>query len=461
MTDLRARFLALDRIPSPDLWGEIERRAVAALPVAPVVAGSASWRAGRAAARSASAGRLALALVVITLGLGVLVGAAVVGGLFRDPLRADLAPTTVEPTAAPNVTMPVDPAPSVGPSLPPAPGSGIFTSNLYGFSIRHPDDWRAFPASTPWTGAGAWDQAPEADRLAAPSPGNATFAVVALAAPANTTLDGWIAAHPIDRKIWDPARSGCVQRGARFHWIPGGPPSWADGLIGAWPARIRSECGHLDGVVIVHDSAYIFSLSPGELTASADLVTYRHLVDQVGFGSAPPPAPTETFSSPTYGYSIVVDAAFTVEPARFTWSPPDGYGRGFDRFEGWWGTTFRIASAPIPNGRNEEDWLSSILPPRLGGGCPPTPVPWRATRIAGTEGAIRSASATVELSFGSSYLPWCEQVEAYAIVSGRMYAFQATAATEQELLAFLATLEFHPGDVTSAAIPTAGVEPLA
>src|SRR3990170_3750142 len=317
MPDLHARFRAFDGIQPPDLWAEIERRAAAlpTMPVAPVTAGSASWRGGRAPDQPGSTRRLVLALVVLALALAAVVGAAVAGGLFRDRLLADVPPIITQPSPQPAVTDATQstvapssqPSPSVAPEgRPEAVSTQAFSSALYGYSIRLPGGWASTPATSAWSGTGDWDQPPSADTMSgegAPDPSGLgtgathTLTVVAADVPVGTTLETWTDAHPIDRDLYWPEIQACRVRlsGGGSRMFPGGPGTWSGGFIGGHPAQVRSECGYLDGVVIVDDRIYIFSLLRAWVL---DFGTYERLTRTVTFGDQPIPAPVlTTFTS--------------------------------------------------------------------------------------------------------------------------------------------------------------------
>ena len=92
MADLRARFAALDAVPAPDLWAEVERRAAAeaAGTIERPTGARPTWRGARPTdGPSAAQRRLVLVLVLIGLLVVTLLGAVLVGSLRSDPLRSD------------------------------------------------------------------------------------------------------------------------------------------------------------------------------------------------------------------------------------------------------------------------------------------------------------------------------------------------------------------------------------
>lgn len=89
MADLRTRFASLDQAVVPDLWPEIERRALEGAPSAGpsrVADVSPTWRGAEPDFGAAGSRRLVLVLVLIGLLVVTLLGAALVGsGLVRMP----------------------------------------------------------------------------------------------------------------------------------------------------------------------------------------------------------------------------------------------------------------------------------------------------------------------------------------------------------------------------------------
>ena len=105
MADLRARFAALDALPAPDLWAEVERRAAAEAmgTVERPTGARPTWRGARPTdGPSAAQRRLVLVLVLLGLFVIALVGAVLVGSLLRDPPRAvvTLQPIQIEDFSA-------------------------------------------------------------------------------------------------------------------------------------------------------------------------------------------------------------------------------------------------------------------------------------------------------------------------------------------------------------------------
>jgi hypothetical protein len=130
MDDLRHRFASLDRVPVPDLWGQVEQRAAAAGPVARVrgVVMPVSLAPRRSAARSLVFSLAAAAIVLVLVAGAVAVGS----GVFRL--------TAIVPV--PSESASTEPSPA--PSAPPASGTPAPSTT----ASSHAAPWVLFDVST-------------------------------------------------------------------------------------------------------------------------------------------------------------------------------------------------------------------------------------------------------------------------------------------------------------------------
>src|SRR5689334_12347967 len=110
MDDLRRRFGSLDRMPAPDLWDAIERRAAG--DGAPTRVRAVVRPVGMPAARS-SRRQFVLLLAAVALLAALAVGAVVSGALRPDRLAVVVNPPA---TVAPSETAAASGAPSPVPS---------------------------------------------------------------------------------------------------------------------------------------------------------------------------------------------------------------------------------------------------------------------------------------------------------------------------------------------------------
>jgi hypothetical protein len=137
----------------------------------------------------------------------------------------------------------------------------VFTSDVYGYSLRHPiDGWTTTPATEPWSGSGPWDRAPGADTFLttdlflAPPTGGLTvnapdpdqFTVTAFPSPVGGDLDAWLAEHVPDRP--EVRSEFCrFQAGGGVLMIPGNESSrWGSrvgGAVASWMAGTPGSAG--------------------------------------------------------------------------------------------------------------------------------------------------------------------------------------------------------------------------
>jgi hypothetical protein len=175
-----------------------------------------------------------------------------------------------------------------------------FTSAVNGYTIGYPSDWEVTAATQDWSGEGEWDVAPIADVFDPPEDGCdrtpfvrctlRRLAVASTPVPAATSIDDWITTHVperLDVKRWDHGGGDfhpvCMIRGAPGQFlVDAASGEWVHGTIGGRPARIRGQCGFVEGVTIAGGRAYVFSLftdfNPGgsstELEALTRTVTF-------------------------------------------------------------------------------------------------------------------------------------------------------------------------------------------
>jgi hypothetical protein len=135
MDELRVRFAALERVPVPDLWSDIDRRVSDAAAVSPVP-GRVTWRADR------SPQRLSPVLIVLLLSLLLALALAFVAVGSRLPNFW----TSVLPSPTPSIV----PSPTQTPSPSQAPPSYPPTTNYHGW----PSTSENPPGLYSWTGSG-------------------------------------------------------------------------------------------------------------------------------------------------------------------------------------------------------------------------------------------------------------------------------------------------------------------
>jgi len=159
------------------------------------------------------------------------------------------------------------------------------------------------------------------------------------------------------------------------------------------------------------------------------------------------PAMSELYTSRRFGYSVQYPAAWSVEQATQTWSPPDwkadaSPGEPFDYISGGGEPPIlRVASAPLPDGlANVNDWIDEYL--TFGDpNCVPPRERSELISIDGAPGRLWDA---------------CSTVEATIVLEGRVYMFTLILSSDQvangrELFdALAATIDLRPEDAAIA-----------
>jgi hypothetical protein len=166
-------------------------------------------------------------------------------------------------------------------------GVDTFTSKVYGYSIDYPAGWEARPASRPWTDESLWPEpwfrtsADIADVLDGPGPWR--LEVVAHEAPVGSGAMDIVKSGRLDRPQLEQG-GWCRIRASS--WVAQSWDSrWVDVTIGGLPALRRDDCGLSDGVVLVGQRVYVFSLTTDSLFREKHDggVTLAQLTDTVTF----------------------------------------------------------------------------------------------------------------------------------------------------------------------------------
>ena len=318
--------------------------------------------------------------------------------------------------------------------------------------------------------AAASADTPAADEFS--SPDARWFRVVAVDVPTDTRIDDWIAANVPARPELEQFPGGdrhCVfrSRAGSSTLSVGWTGTWEDARIGGRPARLRADCGFVDGVSFVVGKAYVFSFRVSWLQGPLRPVTdFNTLADTVAF---PVPTPagqipgsfefpaineavTATFVSERYGYTIRHPVGWSATKARATWIPGEPQGDPVvDRFTdpelGLPRQGLAALSALIPDGMTADGWIDQYLPPRRHGSpahCTGYrtsglgPEQWSPLTIGGHDGRVRRG---------------CGFVDGVVVVGRRAYVFTANGAfqfdgaaarTEEVFAALLDGVTLHP-----------------
>lgn len=373
------------------------------------------------------------------LGAAALVGVLALAGafLFTRPGQ----PAVGGPSPIPSAFATASPSASAS-----APASGLaetFTSPRYGYAIRYPSGWTATPATKRWLagtdtlwGDSTLDTIGTSDaRLAIGSQPLAGTLYVDRQLRQGQTADDWLLAHCGST---GPTAAAC---GSRI--LIGGQPGWLheDGAP-ASGGTVATGGVIFDAAVVYEDRGYEFTLD-----GKVDRALFDVLMASVTFepdSAIDLPPLTETFMSPTYGYTIGIGEGFITTPATSKWtpgvntveSPQDVIGTmKSDAF-------VSVASTAIPAGTTVDEWLAVNFAARGGGNgiCPRAdPATWPPIQIGNQVGRLNTN---------------CHSVDAVVGVGERAYVFTwqyqvtDTSHTLADWKELLKSVTFDPGTVT-------------
>jgi hypothetical protein len=219
-------------------------------------------------------------LAVVAAAAAAFAAGSLIWLVSGSPSRSD---TSADPTAMPSAVSSEIPSASPDTQI----GVDTFTSSVYGYSIGYPASWEARPASRPWTDESLWPEpwfltsADIADVLDGPGPWR--LEVVAHEAPVGFDASDIIESGRLDRPQLE---QGGWCRIRAYSWVRQNWDSrWVDATIGGLPALRRDDCGLSDGVVLVGQRVYVFSLTTDSLFREKHDggVTLAQLTDTVTF----------------------------------------------------------------------------------------------------------------------------------------------------------------------------------
>jgi hypothetical protein len=372
-----------------------------------------------------TAPRLVAAAAAVMFAVGSLIW--LVSG--STPSRSD---PSAEPAAMPSTVG--SPVGSQIPSASPVTQIGVdtFTSSVYGYSIGHPASWEARPASRPWTDEPLWPEpwfltgADIADVLDGPGPWR--LEVVAHEAPAGSDAADFVESGRLDRP---QLKQAGVCRIRSTSWVPlGWDGRWMDASIGGFPALRRNACGLSDGVVLVGQRVYVFSLTTDKLFLHQYTggVGFDELMDTVVFEDTVPPvgrAPGERITSELYGYQITIPPEWTATPATQAWLADRPRDRSVVDGFLYHGTSIihppvvSVSLTTLPAGLSLERWLETSIPvSRIWSDQPADCLDeWDATPIAGYPGFERRTHPSLARP--------CGVIDRAVAIGGLAYLFTA------------------------------------
>ena len=259
---------------------------------------------------------IAVGLAAIAVAIAVIFVASPPSGPVAQPSPAvgpSVAVATATSKAAPSPSpRPTLGVPSTSASTPPGPTPApllgdamapveIFESHVFEYRLRHPSIWTPHVSDDPGS----------SDHL-----DGVGYTWFAIASPieAGTTLEAYLSAHPISRL----EHGDCVIRRSASTVIrpPVGSTEWAGIKIDGHAAAARSMCGYVDGVVVVYDRAFHFTLRRSAVRG--DDALFRRIAATIEL--------PRRFKSTVHRYGMTLPPGWDPMPARkAAWA---------DRFEG-------------------------------------------------------------------------------------------------------------------------------
>ena len=204
----------------------------------------------------------------------------------------------------------------------------------------------------------------------------------------------------VDRDLSQDLPGGCgIPRGQQ-----------AEITVDGQSGRVAECADHIEATVVHGGRLYLFTLTHDgrdarmvfdAVAATIDL-TPETGVDFLGL--------TETFVSPTYGFSFGYIRG--VAPATVRWDPSNqpieesNLGPRFDAVETGYGAYLEGASTEIPDGVSIDEWVDEYVTPVRAGGC----------------GVPRSEQAEITVDGQSGRIAECaNRIEATVVAGGRLY----------------------------------------
>jgi hypothetical protein len=343
--------------------------------------------------------------------VAAVVAAVVFGGFAASrSLWNDAAPT---PPA--NLTEKTDPPPPGFPNL-----TTTFYSPRNGFSMRHPDRAAVTPAKQLWGFSRQVDNGFDVVETGS--------AAVFKGASTKTEfgsegVDEWADVYLSDDST-----------------LPGGcgvPRSEQAEITIDGRAGTIAECANrIEATVVVGGRLYVFILLHERDDARALFDAFAATIDLTPETAVEYPAMTNTFVSPTYGYSFKYFRGVT--PAAEVWDPDNerfdmsiAFDDRFDANETGYGAYFEAASTPIPDAVSIDEWVDEYV---SSGGC----------------GVPRSRQAEITIDGRSGRIAQCDHSEATVVAGGRLYLFIGPFDSRDWFEGWLDTIELTP---ETAALP--------
>ncbi len=240
----------------------------------------------------------------------------------------------------------------------------------------------------------------------------------------------------------EPIPCGSIDEWVDDYVSPGGcgvPRSQqAEITIDGQSGRIAECPNEIVATVVASGRLYLFTLTHTRSDARAVFDAFAATIDLTPETAVDFPALTETFVSPTYGYSFGYIRG--LEPATERWDPANqpvediNFDPRFDAVETGYGAYLEGASTPIPDGISIDGWVDQYVTPPAAGGC----------------GVPRGQQAEITIDGHSGRIAECQdQIDATVVAGGRLYLFTVYRSSRDAramLDAWIATIDLRPED---------------
>jgi hypothetical protein len=230
-----------------------------------------------------------------------------------------------------------------------------FESPIHGYTVTVAGRTRTFPATAPWTGQAARQDA-ATDVFVLPK---GRMSVASTRIPDGVSDAAWIDA------TFPPRFGGPLGRcvGKTTGPMGAGTQAWSARTAGDHVWRVRQGCGYMEALLVADRRAWILELKGQYFYRFAPAAMRAEFTVFVEAFVPPGREPGTTFTSERYGYTISFPGPREVYPAQETWT--DGQngqrGRFVDVFSGPL-STVSVVSTPIPDAGRLATWLETTFP---------------------------------------------------------------------------------------------------
>jgi hypothetical protein len=359
---------------------------------------------------------------------------------------------------SPTLSSPSPTAPSGGAATsPPVPSTVLvnFSSAAYGYSIDYPSNWKSRSTDrqillTEYPYAPHAQSGSAVDLFSATADGD-TDPVLIVAAPVvdgAMTLDKWVARIEklqTEDSCPPPEASEDIQAGGE----PGRLLTWNCPYFLFWAAVVHGNRAYhvvwLDQPALGNPA-----LQAADKALFEKILASLTFSSTVGMGASPGasqmPTFSQTFTSPTYGFSVRYPDRWTAHPATDRWVPGTKINWGGGIVDDLHGADVRFSAASqlLKSGETPAGRLQAMIDASLV--CPPKrPAPDKVP-VGDQVGTVAvNGCSTATPAFNGAISPRGYVYEVFTVVGNRVYDFILDGAVDPTYLqAMLATVTFDP-----------------